>query len=43
MLAYSDGKTNIFDICKKINLPLGQALLSVKNLKKFKLLKIKYL
>jgi aminopeptidase-like protein len=43
ILAYSDGKTNIFDICKKINLPLGQALLNVKNLKKFKLLKIKYL
>jgi aminopeptidase-like protein len=43
ILAYSDGKTNIFDICKKINLPLEQVLLNVKNLKKFKLLKIKYL
>jgi len=42
VLAYSDGKRNIFDICKQINLPLEQTILNIKNLKKFKLLKTEH-
>ena len=42
VLAYSDGKRNIFDICKQINLPLKQTILNIKKLKKFKLLKTEH-
>ena len=43
IFAYSDGKTNIFDLCKKINIPLEELLLDIKKFKKLKLLKSRYL
>ena len=42
LLAYSNGKRNIFNICKKINQPLEEVLLNIKKFKKLKLLKTKY-
>ena len=43
LLAYSDGKRNIFNICKKINQSLEQILFNIKKFKRLKLLKTKYL
>ncbi len=43
LIAYSNGKNSIFDICKKLNKPLERVLLNIKKFKKLKLLKTKYL
>ena len=43
LLAYSDGKRNIFNICEKINQSLEQILFNIKKFKRLKLLKTKYL
>jgi len=39
VLAYADGKNNLFDISKTINLSLEKLILEIKLLKKYKLLK----
>jgi aminopeptidase-like protein len=42
LLAYSDGKENIFNISKKINVPLKELLVEYELLLKRKLLKNNY-
>ena len=42
LLAYSDGKENIFNISKKINVPLKELLVEYELLLKKKLLKNNY-
>ena len=39
LIAFSDGKRNIFEIAKELNVPLSKILKEYKLLKKFKILK----
>ena len=39
VLAYADGKNNLFDISKKINLSLEKLIIEINLLKKHKLVK----